>query len=364
MAAAARACSCVSTAFARPPVPLPETPLSALLQSSRAGPFVRLLAIVAVGWSAVAAQVRVDDRIPGYEPAPGVSGIVKSVGSDTMNDLMTLWSEAFVRRYPNVRVEIEGKGSSTAPAALREGSATFGPMSRPMKAQEQDEFEKSWGFKATQVPVAVDMLVVVVHRDNPIAERGLTFEEIDAVFSRTRKRGSTRDLTTWGDLGLDGEWAERPISLYGRNSASGTYGFFKQNVLADGDFKVAVKEQPGSSAVIQGVATDRFGIGYSGIGFVNADVRAVPLGPDADHLVEPLRENLARYPLRRHLLISLNQAPHRPSSPLQREFLRFVYSREGQHIVVQGGYLPLPFPVCERSLRKIGVELQPADVDR
>src|SRR5262245_24410302 len=222
-------------------------------------------------------QAELDDYTPG---AAGVSGNVKSIGSDTMNNLMTLWAEDFRKQYPNVQVEIEGKGSSTAPPALIAGTATFGPMSREMKAQEIDEFEAKYGYKPTSLRTSIDMLAVYVNKDNPI--ESLTLQQIDAIFSKTRKGGETADITTWGQLGLTGEWANKPISLYGRNSASGTYGYFKEHALFKGDYKDSVKEQPGSSSVVQGVASDRYGIGYSGIGYKTADVKAVPLKGDAN----------------------------------------------------------------------------------
>src|SRR5882762_1875469 len=185
--------------------------------------------------------------------------------------------------YPNVEVEIEGKGSTTAPPALIAGTAHFGPMSRPMKQAEIDKFEEKFGYKPVGLPTSIDMLAVYVHKDNPL--KSLTMQQVDAIYSRTRKAGYEKDITTWGDLGLEGEWADKPISLYGRNSASGTYGFFKEHVLLNGDYKDSVKEQPGSSAVVQGVASDKFAMGYSGIGYKTADVRAVPLARSGNKFV-------------------------------------------------------------------------------
>src|SRR4029077_13154693 len=216
------------------------------------------------------APVKVDPKLPDYKPVGGVSGNMKSVGSDTMNNLMALWAEGFHKHYPNVEVAVEGKGSTTAPPALIAGTAHFGPMSRPMKQAEIDKFEEKFGYKPTGLATSIDMLAVYVHKDNPI--KSLTLPQLDAIFSKTRKAGYAKDITTWGDLGLEGEWADKPISLYGRNSASGTYGFFKEHVLLNGDFKDSVKEQPGSSSVVQGVASDRYAIGYSGIGYKTADV--------------------------------------------------------------------------------------------
>jgi phosphate transport system substrate-binding protein len=296
----------------------------------------------------------VDAGIPGYAKTSGVSGNVNSIGSDTLNNLMTLWGERFAGYYPAVKLQIEGKGSSTAPPALIAGTAQLGPMSRPMKGSEVDAFEKKFGYKPTEVRVAVDALAVFVNKDNPIG--CLTLPQVDAIFSKSRRRGHGQDVRTWGQLGLGGEWANRPISLYGRNSASGTYGFFKEHALAGGDYKDAVKEQPGSASVVQGVTVDRHGIGYSGIGYATAGVRAVPLATAPG---EPCREATpaeayaGNYPLSRFLLVYLNRAPGRALEPITREFVTMVLSREGQEVVVKDGYFPLPATVVAEELAKV-----------
>lgn len=296
--------------------------------------------------------VAIDERLPSYPRVEGVSGNLNSIGSDTLNNLMTLWAEGFRALYPNVHIQIEGKGSSTAPPALIEGTAQLGPMSRPMKSSEIDAFERRYGYKPTEIRVAIDALAVFVHKDNPI--RGLTLQQLDSIFSSTRKLGGP-DITTWGQLGLGGDWANRPISLYGRNSASGTYGFFKDHVLAKGDFRPTVKEQPGSSAVVLGVAGDLFGIGYSGIGYHTAGVRPLPIGERVGEFFEATPENAISgdYPLARFLLIYVNKRPGQPLDRLTREFLAFVLSREGQEVVVKDGYYPLPAEVAAEELRKL-----------
>ncbi len=304
----------------------------------------------------VQAQVKVDPSLPDYSPVEGISGTIKSVGSDTLNNLMTLWAEGFRAMYPNVQIEIEGKGSSTAPPALIEGTATFGPMSRSMKNQEIDDFEKKYGYKPTALKTSIDMLAVYVNKDNPI--KGMTLSEADAIFSKSRKLGHKEDITTWGQVGLDGDWASLPISLYGRNAASGTYGYFKEHVLGKGDYKDSVKEQPGSSAVVQGVASDKGGIGYSGIGYKTADVKAVALAREAgEEYVEAIPENAytGEYPLARYLLIYVNAKPNTELDPLQREFIRYVFSRQGQQDVVKDGYFPVPAEVAKDSLEAVGL---------
>lgn len=304
-----------------------------------------------------AALVKVDAALPTYKPAAGVTGGIKSVGSDTMNNLMTLWGEGFQKHYPSVKIGVEGKGTSTAMPALISGNANFGPMSREPKPKEIEDFKKQFGYEPTTVATALDMLAVFVHKDNPI--KGLTFQQLDAVFSATRKLGGADDVVTWGQLGLTGEWEKQPISLYGRNAASGTYGYFKEHVLGNGDFKDSVKVQPGSSGVVQGVATDKFAIGYSGIGYATADVRAVSLAAKADgEPVEAISANAynGKYPLARPLLLAVNFNPTKSLDPLNREFLKYILSKDGQQEVANDGYLPLGAKKVATELGKVGIK--------
>src|SRR6266853_1295273 len=299
------------------------------------------------------AQVAVDPALKPYEKVSGVSGNLNSIGSDTLNNLMTLWAEGFRSIYPNVNIQIEGKGSSTAPPALIEGTAQLGPMSRAMKAAEIDAFEKKYGHKPTEVKVAIDALAVFAHKDNPI--KGFSLDQLDSIFSSTNKRGG-KPINTWGTLGLTGEWANRPISLYGRNSASGTYGFFKEHVMKNGDYKDTVKEQPGSAAVVQGVTVDRYAAGYSGIGYATAGVKAVPLSEkDGGKCVEATADNSysGAYPMARFLFVYVNKAPGKALDPLTREFVKVIVSREGQEGVIKDGYFPIPASVAKEELAKI-----------
>ncbi|MDY7108748.1 MAG: PstS family phosphate ABC transporter substrate-binding protein [Planctomycetota bacterium] len=312
----------------------------------------------AVGLVAMSGAVTVDPGLPHCKPASGVSGSIKSVGSDTMNNLMALWAEGFRKMYPNVQVEIEGKGSGTAPPALINGAATFGPMSRQMKSAEIDDFEERFGYKPTSVRTAIDMLAVFVHKDNPIAQRGLTLEELDGIFSKSRKSGHA-DVITWGQLGLTGDWANKPISLYGRNSASGTYGYFKKHALFKGDYKDSVKEQPGSSAVVQGVGRDKYGIGYSGIGYKTEDVAVVPIAPAGTRDFVPADPNtVSDYPLARFLYLYVNYKPGHRLEPLRAEFLKYIFSQEGQSAVVKDGFLPVTVPLARMDLEKVGLRLE------
>ncbi len=317
-------------------------------------------ALVALAAVAVAdTAVHVDSKLLPYKTVSGVSGNIKAVGSDTMNNLMTLWAEDFRKAYPNVQVEIEGKGSSTAPPALVEGTATFGPMSRTMKDEEIDQFEAKYGYKPTAIRTSIDMLSIYVNKDNPI--KSLTMQQVDAIFSKTRKGGAAADIRTWGDLGLTGEWKDKPISLYGRNSASGTYGYFKEHALFKGDYKDEVKEQPGSASVVQGVASDKYAIGYSGIGYKTADVLEVPLKATATD--EPISATpefayTGKYPLARFLYLYVNLKPGEKLDPLRREFLLYVLSKDGQSDVIKDGYFPVNAKIAGEELAKLGVSMK------
>ena len=295
-----------------------------------------------------------DQALKGYVKVTGVTGNVNSIGSDTLNNLMTLWAEGFRKQYPNVKIQIEGKGSSTAPPALIEGTAQLGPMSRAMKSTEMDSFERKFRYKPTAFPVAIDALAVYVNKDNPV--QGLTMAQVDAIFSKTRRFGAQQNIERWGQLGITGEVAASPISIYGRNSASGTYGFFKEFALKNGDYKDEVKEQPGSASVVQGITEDQAGIGYSGIGYLTSGVRVLPLAEkDGAPFVAPTQTNALNgsYPLWRHLLVYVNKAPNKPLDPLVKEFIKFIYSKEGQAVVIKDGFFPLPQSVIEKELPKV-----------
>ena len=308
--------------------------------------------VLALGASMARAQaVQVDSSITAYQKTSGVSGNINSVGSDTMNNMMALWAETFRKMYPNVKIQIEGKGSGTAPPALIAGTSQFGPMSRAMKAAEIDQFEAKYGYKPTQIRTSYDALAVYVNKDNPLEK--LTLAQVDAVFSKTRRRGG-KNVNTWGDLGLTGDWAARPVSIYGRNSASGTYGFFKEHVLQTGDYKDSVKEQPGSASVVQGVTEDRFGIGYSGIGYRTSGVKPLQLA-DKDQFFDGSYANVTsgKYPLSRFLYIYINKAPGKPLDPLVKEYVKLILSKDGQEVVVKDGYLPLPANLVKEELAKL-----------
>ena len=307
------------------------------------------LALGLIATPGMTEQLKVDANLSDYVKVQGVAGNLNSVGSDTLNNLMTFWAESFRKHYPNVNIQIEGKGSSTAPPALIEGTSQLGPMSRKMKDKEEQAFEAKFGFKPTVIGVALDSLAVYVNKDNPVEK--LDLAQVDAAFSKTRKGGAAADVSTWGQLGLSGDWANMPISLYGRNSASGTYGYFKSKALFKGDYKDTVKEQPGSASVVLGVTEDKGGLGYSGIGYKTSGVKAIALSKKGGEAYEPSYDNVlsGNYPLGRLLYVYVAKEPNKPMPKLVKEFLKFVLSKEGQEIVIKDGYLPLTAEVAAQQ---------------
>ncbi|MBC3211742.1 MULTISPECIES: PstS family phosphate ABC transporter substrate-binding protein [Serratia] len=303
-----------------------------------------LCLLLSVGREAVAA------------PDGMLSGNLSSVGSDTLANLMALWGQDFSRHYPNVNLQLQAAGSSTAPTALAAGAAQLGPMSRPMKAAEVSAFEHRYGYAPLAVPVAVDALVVLVHQDNPL--RGLNLQQLDQIFSATRRCGENTPINRWGELGLQGGWQQRALQRFGRNSASGTYGYFKLRALCGGDFMARVNELPGSASVVQAVAGSLNGIGYASIGFRASGVRLLPLAETGDRYIEPSETNVRNgsYPLARYLYIYINKAPNQPLEPLTAAFLDRVLSAQGQDLVNHDGYLPLPPDTLRKTRALLGLE--------
>ncbi len=301
-----------------------------------------------------------DPTLPAYRAVGSLSGQIKSVGSDTLGHEMSAWAEAFQRLYPDVKIVVEAKGSATAPEALVQGASQFGPMSRPMSIEETGAFEKKYGYKVSSFRVAVDALAVYVNKDNPIL--CLTQPQLSGIFSLNRKAPGSTNAKTWGDLGLTGEWATRPIALYGRNSLSGTYEYFRETALYGGDYKPEVQQQPGSEAVVQNVARDKFAIGYSGIGYKTEGVRTVPLAAHYGAKCYDATEDVtltSKYPISRYLYVYVNKPPNHPLDPLRAEFVKYILSKDGQTLTEKGGFFPITNEIRESELAKLGISTAP-----
>jgi phosphate transport system substrate-binding protein len=315
----------------------------------------KLIKIIGLSSLVSFSTLALDENLPEYTKVSGISGNVSSVGSDTLANMMTFWAEDFKRTYPNVNVQIQAAGSSTAPPALTEATSNLGPMRRKMKSREIEAFQKRFGYKPTRVRVAIDALAVFVHKDNPL--EGLTIDQVDAVFSSNRKCGADKNVDRWGDLGLSGAWTGKDVQLYGRNSVSGTYGYFKKKALCKGDFKNSVNEQPGSASVVQSVSASLNGIGYSGIGYRTSGVRALPLAKKGTNFIEANMENAVsgKYPLSRYLYVYVNKHPNKALPPMEAEFLKMILSKSGQSTVEKDGYIPLPSSVVDKEFKKLGL---------
>ncbi len=306
--------------------------------------------------SGASGAVELDSALPAYKPVSGVSGSVKAVGSDTLGVLMRTWADKFKALYPDVKIEIESKGSATAPPALTEGAAQVGPMSRPMSEEEIDGFQKKYGYYPVSTPVAVDEIAVFVNKDNPI--QCLTIPQLDQIFSKTHLYSGGINADKWGAVGLTGEWAEKPISLFGRNSQSGTHELFVNDVLAHGGFKDNLKEEAGSEGVVAAVAADKYAIGYSGIGYATDGVRAVRLAATAASQCADASFESAlagKYPLERFLYVYLNKDPKKPLEPAVQEFVKYILSKDGQAETIKAGVYPLINSTRVAGLKHVGL---------
>jgi len=314
---------------------------------------IRVLLAVVMWLTACSAFAQ--PQLSPYQKVPGITGTITSIGSDTLAGMTTLWVEEFKHLYPSVNGEVQASGSSTAPPALTERTAQFGPMSRPMRNREIEAFENEHGYKPTALRVAIDAIGIFVHRDNPI--QGLNFTQLDSIFSATLRCGSTEQIKTWSDLGLDYQWARRGIQLFGRNSVSGTYGYFKKHALCGGDFKNSVNEQPGSASVVQSVGSSINTIGYSGVGYQVSDVKLLPIAKQGNHYIEASQRNIltGEYPLSRYLYVYVNKHPLKPLRPIEREFIRFIFSAQGQALVAKDGYVAISPQIAQRELAKVGI---------
>jgi phosphate transport system substrate-binding protein len=336
---------------------------------------VTLLASQAVAQHAVKGEFHETNHakpfagIPPYKPVASLSGHLQSIGADTMETLMTYWIEDFQKLYPNVKIGMEAKASGTAGPALTEGKADLGPVAREMLPAEEQQFEKKFGYKPYAVRVAggsyrtpgkTHAIAFFVNEKNPIEK--LSYTQIDAMFTTTRKRGY-KEATKWGDVGATGDWANKPIHLWGLIRPNGIAHFLESRILNGGEWKSGIEERTtvGSLAALdatnQGVAKDPYAIGYAGFGNVMLGVKAVALsekdsGPYYKGTFEEVLNQ--KYPLSRVIYIYVNRAPGKPLDPKVSEFLKFVLSAKGQDDVVKEGiFLPLPPSMVKEELARL-----------
>ena len=296
-----------------------------------------------------------DQNLSVYKPKVMLNNELSSVGSDSMDNMMKFWEHEFKTFHKAMKFSHEGRGSSTAIPALMEGRSNVGPMSRKFKRSELSKFKAKFGYEPVQFRVAVDTVAVYLHPSNPLAKSGLSLAQIDAVFSADRKRGH-KEVRTWGDLGLTGEWKNAPIKVYSRNRASGTYSYFNKKMLLKGRYKATNRELAGSEQLIDAVAKDKFAIAYSGIAYKTPYVSLLPVTEEANGKAFLPNEESAfsgDYYLTRSLYITLKLKPGQLATDLQKEFMTYVYSRQGQEIVRKDGYFPVNSMIARKELSKL-----------
>ena len=338
--------------------------------------------ILAAGWLPRAEALKhsppqyhleVDPSIPTWQPgelAIEPEEEFNLVGADVMDEITLGWVKQFRAAYPRLSVTMEARASGAGAPGLTSGRAHAAPVGRELLPLEEKAFVEKFGYQPTAIKVATGSVsslgktaasVILVHKDNPIA--GLTFAQLDAIYSTTRLRGN-KDISTWGDLGLKGEWAKRPIHLYGLKHPNGIEWFFKQVVMQGGDYKENIQFVKGQGfthaftvAANDMEANNKGGLTYALLANVTPGVRVVPIAREAGQpFVAPTIADVAshKYPLSRFVYIFINRPPGKPIEPKTREFLKLVLSREGQRVVAdEGVYIPLTAEVVRDELAKL-----------
>lgn len=337
--------------LARSATPLALLAALALSGAARA-PYEPLAEAQPAGTRQPASQ-RAAGAAPDYIKVHEAKGVIRSIGSSTVSGLVNAWADAFSKLHPGASVEVSGGGSSTATPALLNSACDIAPMSRPMNDAELAQFKQKFGYEPLRIVIAIDALAVFVHKDNPIEALSLT--QLDAMFSATRKRGGS-PVDTWGDLGLTGEWAERPVQLFGFGDLTGGYALFRDLVLDGGEYSAAMKAEPGSSAIVSAAGAYRGAVGFASQYFATARTRMVPIIGDDGVPHEPTEATCIEgsYPLARRLFIYVNKKPGEPLPPNTTEFLAYVLSRQGQATATELGMFALPPELARDQIIAIG----------
>jgi len=305
----------------------------------------------------------VDPKLPAYKPVAKLSGSLNGVQSDTTPWLVTLWIAGFKKYYPNVDIKLPIEGSGAAGPVLTDGSTDFGLIAREMMTKEETPFDQKFGYKPFEIAIAggsyrtvafTDALTFFVNKSNPIEK--LSFDQIDAIFSKTRNRGG-KEITSWGQLGLIGDWADKPIHLIGVKEENGFEHFLRIRILGNGEWKDGIETRDTVFPLAGLVAADPYAIGYAGFGYLSDGVKTVALadkssGPYYKGTFEEVESQ--KYPLSRVIYIYANRPPGKPLNPVLKEFIRYILSGEGQQAVVEDGiFLPLPHDYAARELKKL-----------
>lgn len=345
-----------NAAAAPRPIPTPPTPAQSAQwrEQGRALPTPELL------------QPTLDPALPAYVPRRDieVSGKLKGASSDVLAALTKTWIAAFQKHHPKVTIELPPPyAGSLGAVELAKGGLDFVMVSRELRPNDITEFRKNFSYDPTSLPIMggtwrhfgfLDAIGFFVHKDNPLEE--ISFAQLDALYSATHHRGGTA-ITTWGQLGVRGEWADKPVTLWGVKPWNGFEEFVRQRVLSTGagalgapppqrgEWRTGINFADTVFPISPAVAKDRFALGYAGLAYVGAGVKLLRIvGPQGGAAVAPGYEEVAGadYPLSRLVFVNVNKAPGKPLPPALAEFIRFVLSREGQQLVLdQKVFLPL-----------------------
>lgn len=300
-------------------------------------------------------SIELDLRLAPHAKSQGpLAGTLKAVGSESFSHLIRLWAEAFRRTHAETWVWMDPRGSEKAPQALIDGTAQIGVMSHSMKAPELKAFERRHGHAPIDFTVAIGALAIYVNKDNPAP--GLTLPQLDAMFSTTRRVGHPQNIERWAQVGVNGSVGPQPIALYGRDEACGLTELFRDDVMQQGTFKKEMHVEAGAASVVQAVTEDVGGIGYSTIGYLTNNVRIVPIAArEGLPFLTPNQQNTmdGSYPLYSQLHLYVNRAADKPWDPLVAEFLRFIFSREGQQLVIKAGFYPITADMADAELKKL-----------
>jgi len=303
------------------------------------------------------AEEHLDPQLPKYHPIDKLDGTLKLVGSQTMSELASQWVDRFTLFYPNVKIEVVVKGASNAFPAVMSGEGNIGLLSREATPEEIEEFKKAKGYDPKVLTPSLERIAVYVNESNPI--ESLTLAQLDAIFSKTLKRGETKEITTWGAAGVTGSMAAQPITLKGRNDTTGSQVFFKSIAMNGGEFRDGISNEKDNLALVKAIATDKNAIGFAGEMWQVNGVKAVPLSwtaSDAPHAIDSPGDEKGTYPLVRPLQFVINQAPEKELSPLEQEFLRYVFSSMGQEDVVKAGFHPISADPAKTALGAVGLQ--------
>ena len=349
-----------------------QTPRTSASRVRRGGLVFAAVACALYGWGfpiAAAAEpqtVAVDPALPDYVPRQHVAGnVVGYTGMDTVERMMAAWNAAFRKYHPGANFSVVQK-DGLGP----EDRIAFGPHTMEVFRPTDLAYENAYGYEPFRIKICaaayvlkshVSAIGVYVNRQNPLAS--ISLRKLDAVFSAERLRGYPADITTWGQLGLTGPWADRPIHLYGFYWRDDVTDYFKKLVMRDAPFKPTY-EVPGgdmtrstpkvAAAIMSALASDPDGISFGNASYMTDQVKALALslnGVDSPFTFSDVASG--RYPLQRYLYIYVNRKSGQPLNPLVREFLRFVLSRQGQALVSQDHYLPLPASIDAQELEKL-----------